>query len=432
VDVTGRHVDVWFDDVPVASQTFPSKEVLRGSFGLLTGPGKAQFRRVRYLAREADDPGAAIERTHRVEKAGRAGLRKLGRYLGDVPPWPKAKGWVQAPRSGWFEKPYVPTLLVLWSMKQNELIPIDGWLRHLVKAHADVGLQVVSVCENAAREEVEAYLKEHPLPGSVALDDFVAKKGGTGETMDMFRIARRGYPHVLLLDIDQRVVWEGNPGFYEKTPWKPGVHSYVDTPLKELIEARNLKRLRPWLREWSSAGREAVRRGDLATALPLMREAAAMPADLVPDAAEARAILGQVEALVADFEAARDAAIAAEAEPALDALLAWADLLEQPVEGRPRQATVKALRGARGRAWKDTLKRVARAEKALRDGKDPAKIVMPLLERVRNLDGPIPALLVAPLEAALSAGHADEVARLLANTPTLPARWLAGEHLRLR
>src|SRR6185295_11458483 len=131
VDVSGTIVDVWFDRRLVATQEFASLDVLRGSFGLFMGLGEAQYRNVRYLAREARDPAASIERKilmESLEKAKATAPRNDGSWLGRVPPFPEAVDWIGAPRKGWDEKGPVPTLLVLWSIKQNEIIPIHEWL----------------------------------------------------------------------------------------------------------------------------------------------------------------------------------------------------------------------------------------------------------------------------------------------------------------
>jgi hypothetical protein len=62
IDVTGRQLDVYFDGLYVRSLEFPDPSVVRGGFGLLCGPGAAQFRNVRILGRDPFDPAARIER----------------------------------------------------------------------------------------------------------------------------------------------------------------------------------------------------------------------------------------------------------------------------------------------------------------------------------------------------------------------------------
>src|SRR6185295_4034982 len=90
VDVAGSLVDAWFDGEFLATQDFGSVDVLRGGFGLVTGPGVARFSNVRFMARASRDPAAQIERDVRMEAyAGDAGTSADGSWLGRVPPFPK-------------------------------------------------------------------------------------------------------------------------------------------------------------------------------------------------------------------------------------------------------------------------------------------------------------------------------------------------------
>src|SRR5690606_1809582 len=60
IDVTGDTLDVFLDGLYVRSLEFPSPAVVRGGFGLITGPGDAAYRNVRILARDPHDPAARI------------------------------------------------------------------------------------------------------------------------------------------------------------------------------------------------------------------------------------------------------------------------------------------------------------------------------------------------------------------------------------
>jgi tetratricopeptide (TPR) repeat protein len=426
VDVAGRDVDVWFDGRLVASQTFPDREVLQGRFGLITGPGKARFRNVRVLLRDAADPGARIERALRLARSKHSGQRRLGYHLGTVPPWPRVRAWVQAPRTRWDERGFVPTLLVLWSMKQDRLLPLEGWLADVARRYRDVGLQFVSVSEEARPETVTAFLKEHPFPGSVAVDAFDPKKGGTGETMDLYAAGRQGYPWMLLLDIDQKVVWEGNPGFLRSQPWKPGVATHVDAPLADLVARRHLKELGPWLRTWKARGPDVLRSGDVAAAAALLATARTLPGDVVPEVAAAQRTLRDVEGALARLPAVAEAIAGAHAEPALPALLQWADALGVKVDATVRANLEQGFRRGRARAWAHVLRQAQAALHRLARGVAPAGAVGLLRGMLEGRHGePVPALLLGQVDAALRSGEPAAVRAALEQAPQMPGRWLA-------
>ena len=68
IDVTGKSLDVYLDDLYVRSLEFRSADVIRGGFGLATGPGRALYRNIRILARDPHDPAARIERQLAMKK----------------------------------------------------------------------------------------------------------------------------------------------------------------------------------------------------------------------------------------------------------------------------------------------------------------------------------------------------------------------------
>jgi len=432
VDVAGPEVDVWFEGRLVASQAFPGRSVLGGRFGLITGPGTAQFRSVRYLARQADDPGAELERADRRARAERESARRPGYHLGFVPPWPRAKAWVRTPRTRWDERGLVPTLVVLWSMKQNEVMPLHGWLAHVAATYASSGLEIVSVCEDADPKDVEAYLATHPFPGSVAVDAFDPKKGGAGETMDLFAAGRKGYPWVLLLDIDQRVIWEGNPGFHPQQPWKEGVATHVDTPLADLVERRNLPALGPWLRAWPEHGRPAMLRGDLAGAKEPLLVSRSLPADLVPAVAEAQAMLHGILRALEAFEPVCEELEERGMDAALPVLLEWADLLEHEVDEKVRRSLLQRFKGGGVRTWRTASRLVEQTRERIGKGAAPREATLVLLEKLARHEDPMLALLRGEIEEALAAGDDARIDPILEAAPGLPQRWLASEYLHLR
>ncbi|HKX46933.1 MAG TPA: family 16 glycoside hydrolase, partial [Planctomycetota bacterium] len=243
VDVVGAAVDVWFDGVYVATQTFASRDVVRGAFGLITGPGEAQFRNVRYLNRDPRDRAAHVEREQRLAALAATGGGLGGSYLGFVPPFPEVQRWIREPLAAWDDLGIAPTVFVLWSIQQNDLMPLHEWLADLAAQYEPLGVRFVSVC-GPDDLTVEEYLATHPFPGSVGLD---AREGfGIGHTFEHYSIDLFNLPRVLLLDLDHTVAWEGDPGFAIGQPWSPGVESFLDAPLAKLVEDRRLADLRPW------------------------------------------------------------------------------------------------------------------------------------------------------------------------------------------
>ena len=273
LDVSGRDVDVWFDGKLVTTHEFASREVLRGSFGLICGPGKARFRDLRYVSFDPRDPAAAIERDVRLEELREAsgGGPLDGSYVGLAPPWPSVASWAQAPRGAWDDAGEVPQLLVLWSIEQNELVRIDPWLRALAKRTAAVGLEIVSVASFTNGDRLAAYLEEHAFPGSVGVDEH----GDThlGRTFEAYFVQRFNLPRLVLIDVDGTVAWEGDPGIEIGRDAGAGFRSYLDDPLDELVSVRKLGELAEWRPRWRETGLPALLRGDLATALPLLEQA---------------------------------------------------------------------------------------------------------------------------------------------------------------
>jgi hypothetical protein len=266
VDVAGRFVDIWFDGELLATQEFSSMDVLRGNFGLMVGRGEARFKNVRYLASDPRDPVAAIEREIRLAKLAGRKAEQTNSYLGQVPPFPKVVKWAQGERKSWEEAGPVPQLLVFWSQQQNDLVRLDQWLSDFAKSGARFGLQIVAITSPNDEKTIEEYLKTHPMPGAVGVDYRAPKQSGIGESNERFFIRRFHWPRVLLLDVDQRVVWEGDPGLVAATPWSEGDGSFVDAPLEDLAARRNSTSCRSFA---NSGPRSRCRRSRAAISAPL-------------------------------------------------------------------------------------------------------------------------------------------------------------------
>ncbi len=424
LDVSGTLVDAWFDGAFLATHEFGTLDVLRGSFGLVIGPGEARFRNVRFLARDPRDPAAAIERSLRMARLREGDGPTDGSFLGDVPPFPRTSGWIRGKRGAWGDVGPAPQLFVLWSVEQNDRIPIDAWLRDLAERHAEVGLEILSVVSGTDATRAEGYVKDHPLPGAVAIDRLQGE--GIGETFTSYSISRFNLPRLILLDIDRTVAWEGDPGFLLDTPWTPGNESFLDTPLAELIEKRRLKDLRAWLERWPKVA-PALHDGDVAAVEVILKEAANFDPKCVVAAAEASGRVAAVENAVLSIEATAAALAREERDPALALLLEWGRRFSKSPDKKALADLKPILEGRVARAWAEVPKGIEAYRNRSRKGVDWTA-AEELVGRLEGLAGRLPRELASDLKEAIAAKDAAALDRLLEEQPTRVARWLAREY----
>ena len=234
IDVTGNQLDVYYDGLYVRSLAFPDAAAVRGGFGLLCGPGEAQFRNVRILPRDPFDPAARIERELAMAKVmSDPSQRQPGSFAGFVPPELGALQFVQGDAVTLGALRGRPTLLMFWSPAQDAVIPCTAWPRHAIERGQKAGLAVLVVCDPATTgAALSTYLAAHPLPGAaVAID-------AGGATYDAFFVKAGffGIPRALLLDRDGKVVFEGDPGLRAGAEWKPADGpTFVDDALAKLL-----------------------------------------------------------------------------------------------------------------------------------------------------------------------------------------------------
>ncbi|MEL6429530.1 MAG: hypothetical protein AAFR54_10160 [Planctomycetota bacterium] len=426
LDVSGRVVDLWFDGDLVASHEFPNTDVVRGRFGLLMGPGAAKFRDVRYLARDPRDPAGAIRRERKLEELRAAGDGAVGgSYLGLRPPFPSVEKWVSGDaRSNWSDVGPVPQLLVFFSIGQNDTVAIDGWLRDLAEKHADAGLEIVAVTSPEDGDSIEAYLEGNEFPGSVGVDTRPPGTFGIGDSFEKFSIARFNLPRLLLLDIDGRVVWEGDPGFSANQGYAPGATSYLDAPLDELLVKRRIPELIRWRAAWESDVLPDLAVGDFAKHVPTLIAAEEFDPELAPEAGRAAGRLAAVRASLAGIARTTESIQTDEAEPALVVLREWATALEHEFDADAKKAFKKIGKGKSMRSWTGFVKDVEKFESSKGSFEDKAGRLMKKLEK-RN--GLFPRLVKEDLEGALADGDEAWFTEVLRDAPNRPAVWLSTE-----
>ncbi len=301
LDVTGAEVDVWVDGERLMTHRFSGREVLLGSFGLLTGPGKARFRNVRYLSRDPRDPAGAVERAARLAAAGVGSGQPVGGSYQNLPaPFPEVAQWVQGQRDAWAEAGPVPQLLVLFSQAQNDAMPLHGWLQALAERGEPYGLRIVSIAQRFDKNTLGDYLKTHAFPDVVGVDAPGATATALGATFDTYFIERFNLPRLILIDPTGTVVWEGDPGFkVGQTPEEPYA-TYLDAPLEALVQDFQLLERRAWQNAWRSEAEPALERGDWQAALEAVRTGQAFDPIFSAEEQRAHLIYQRLETLTGD------------------------------------------------------------------------------------------------------------------------------------
>lgn len=228
IDVAGANLDVYLDGLYLRSLEFPSADSARGSFGLISGVGRAFYRNLRMLARDRNDPSATIERQLAMAKvATDASARVAGSFVGIEPPPLQPRAFVQGGPVKLGELLGKPVILAFWSVEQDRAIPSVKFYNHLAEQGKAAGLVTIVFCDGGSKEDaVKAYLAEHPMPDAhVALDD-------ANLTLEAYAIS--GLPYVLLIDREGKVLYQGTPGFEKSAGWNGGP-TFLDDAFKKLI-----------------------------------------------------------------------------------------------------------------------------------------------------------------------------------------------------
>ena len=242
IDVVKRSVDVYLNDKFVRSLKMPSRDSVRGAFGLITGTGTSFYRNIRILSRDAHDPAARVERAFKLDQLAKDdSLRETGSYSNFAPPEPVELDWIQGTPTSFAKLKGRPTALIFWSEHQESVIPTSAYYAHLQRKFKDVGLQLwILIGGEHSHQQAQKLIEKYPIPGALIARD------PSFESFRKFNVVQGGWgmPRILLVDVDGLVTWEGDPGLLPGVGWVKGSgETYFDGPLKILIQIRHLEQI---------------------------------------------------------------------------------------------------------------------------------------------------------------------------------------------
>ncbi len=425
IDVVGSTVDAWLDGKFIASQTFSNPEVLRGAFGLIIGPGEAEFRNVRYLARDPFDIAAQIERQRRLDVLLASGKGLDGSFLGFVPPLPPVERWSGETLDGWGQIGPHPKVLTLWSVDQNGIMPLHEWLTYLAEEHEDIGLEFISIASANDSERLDAYLETHAFPGFVGVD---RREGfGFGDSFETFAIQKFNLPRVLLLGLDDKVVWEGDPGLRINQPWSRGAETYLDPAIQALRESQKLKSLYKFAELWETSGADDLAAGRVPEVLGQMVSAERFAGVPHPTVTEVREQLASLRSSCEALSPSLDSLVREGVEPAFATLIGWGETLglPGPTRGDKREWDKRLEASGNLKAWERLLSDLDNEAKKEAKGKSHLTGA-PLRELLSRRDGRLPGELLEQFDEQPDLGPVA----LLELAEGLPGRYLAREFFR--
>jgi hypothetical protein len=307
----------------------------------------------------------------------------------------------------------------MWSIAQNDAIAIDGYLRDLFDKNSNVGLRIVNLMAFWDEPAADAYLAQHAFPDSLGLDTPTQAEHNFGVTFERYDVMRFQLPRFILLDIDGKVAWEGDPGFAKGEVYS-GQESLLDVPLRELIAKRKLTEFTAWRKGWPAA-REALARGEFAKGVTALKASSGFDPSVSTEVAEATSYLSAIEGAAGGVDSLIERLAGAGREPALEVLCEWAEALGKPV--KKSKALSAALKNQNVAAWKRApgmLKPVL-----AKVGKD-ANAVEKVIASVAALPGAFPAELAE--QARANASDASAFKAVIEEAAEIPAHWLASEH----
>jgi len=382
IDVVGDTVDVLFNGRFLLTRKMASRDSLRGAFGLITGRGEVFYRNIRILARDPHDPAARIEREIAVEKREEdPDLRAPGIFAGIVPPEIQVSEWVQGGPLTLESLRGRPTVLVFWTPNQDQYIPVSAYYSHLQKKYEELGVRWVAMVDNShTPASTLSWLSGHPMEGiSIAQDDAM-------QTFQSYNVKDGGWgmPRILLLDVDGKVAWEGNPGLKAGSGWIPGdPETFFDGPLQTLVENRKLAELAAF-RGSARKAEALLDGGDTRGALEILIPLVALEADFDPEVRKGRTLIAALEAQAdRNLVQIREASGSGRLAKASDLLLR----LEDGFPGTSAASTVPQQRETleANPNWKKAVKAwriLGKAAREAKRGRD-ASFILPHLEEAK-------------------------------------------------
>lgn len=373
-------VDTYLDGRWLRTTRMP-RDSVRGSFGLITATGRADYQELRLLARDPHDPAARIERELALKRRSEdASLRVPGVFLGFEPPELAGCETLQGAPVLLRESLGAPVLLCFWTTYQDEVIPTSAYYATLAEEFADVGLKVVAVHSNDRRaDEIAAWLKEHPMPGVTLLRDTAHK------IFPAYNMVAGGWgmPRLLLIDVNGKVAWEGDPNLSKGAGWDPEdpITTPVDVAIDELCARRKLFEIADLAAKLDEA-EELLARQQYREALLRARPLANLgpEADYSPAVKRARDLVDRIEAagteLVKQAESAEQAGRPLRARASyltLAAEFAGGSLADLAVAQAARLERDAGYRAA-AKAWKVLEKAAGEAEKGKAAGEVLARL----------------------------------------------------------
>jgi hypothetical protein len=290
-------VDIYFDDKYLRTVKM-SRDAVRGSFGLFTTTGSGAYRHIRMLRRDAHDPAARIERQLTLEKRlSDPEARAPGVFQGLIPPdINQFQGdWIQGDPIDLKDRHGAITVIAFWTAHQDEIIPTSAYYSMLAEKYRKYGLKLICICTNQPHSpaQVLEWVAKHPL------DDISLYYDTQYKIYPAFNIGNGGLniPRILVLDVDGKVYWEGDPNLPLKRGWDPEspIVTPLDTILEELISDRKMREI---LKFSSGLAKAEVffEQNKWAAALQAAIPLAELDADYSPHVLRARLLIDKVEA----------------------------------------------------------------------------------------------------------------------------------------
>lgn len=295
IDVVDDSVDVYLNDRYIRSMKMPSRDSVRGAFGLITGKGTCYYRNIRIMPRDPHDPAARIEREIAMQAlTDDESLREPGMFTGFEPPELKVAKWVQGEPFSLRENKGMPVVLFFWAPYQDKVIPTTAYYEYLAAEYSDLGIRFVAVSSNQhTPQEVKDYLLDNPMDGvPVGIDS-----GQSTYLAYNLKAGGWGLPRILVIDVDGKVIWEGDPGLKMGVGWRPDdPETFLDGPIKSMVDDRFLVELLEHETTVEDA-RALYDQGDLRGALTTISPLAELDAEWHAEVVKARELKNRIEGL---------------------------------------------------------------------------------------------------------------------------------------